>query len=100
MVVLCLYKIKMVSDVTIGPEFLPWVKKKRSKTLPVPLSSDPLVAWAQATSIPLAYTKWHRTGSRKTYLGTDIPGQRPSKIILGPTKKDSTGVEKGCPVFP
>lgn len=34
-------KIKMVSDVTTGPEFLLWVKKKRSKTLPIPPSSDP-----------------------------------------------------------
>lgn len=25
----------------IGPEFLPWAKKKRSKTFPIPPSSDP-----------------------------------------------------------
>jgi len=75
----------MVSDVTIGPEFLPWVKKKRSKTFPIPPSRDPFSGLVTGNlSTPGAH-QVSQDWKQETYLGIDIPGQRPSKVILGPT---------------
>lgn len=34
MIVLCLYKIKTVSNITAGPEFLLWVKIKKKQNTP------------------------------------------------------------------
>lgn len=95
MVVSCLYKIKMVSDITTGPEFLLWVKKKRSKTLPIPPSSDPFSGLVTSNLYP-----WHTprvTGLEAgghtwvhIYLDRDLARLilNPAKVILNPTNKD------------
>lgn len=61
----------MVSDVTTGPEFLPWVKEKRSKILPEPPSTNPFSGLVTGN---LSALGTHQVS--QDWKQQDIPGPR------------------------